>query len=70
MGGRGSPGTVGGQFRPEGWHRVVGWVDRAGWRRGVGERGEGGREGWIVSFFFGSFPDAEVRLSAFFLSLL
>lgn len=36
MGGRGSPGGVGGQFRPEGWHEVVGRVDRAGWRRGVG----------------------------------
>lgn len=29
-------GGVGGQFRPEGWHQVVGRVDRAGWRRGVG----------------------------------
>lgn len=36
MGGRGSPGRVGGQFRPEGWHEVVGRVDRAGWRRGCG----------------------------------
>lgn len=36
MGGRGSPGRVGGQFRPEGWHEVVGRVGRAGWRRGVG----------------------------------
>lgn len=37
MGGRGSPrGEVGGQFRPEGWHEVVGRVGRAGWRRGVG----------------------------------
>lgn len=60
MGGRGSPGGVGGQFRPEGWHEVVGRVDRAGWRRGVGWRGR------IVSFFFGAFPDAEVGLFAVF----
>lgn len=36
MGGRGSPDGVGGQFGAEGWHGVVGRVDRAGWRRGVG----------------------------------
>lgn len=54
MGGRGSPGRVGGQFRPEGWHEVVGRVDRAGWRRGRG--------GGSSVFLFGAFPDAEVRL--------
>lgn len=54
MGGRGSPGRVGGQFRPEGWHEVVGRVDRAGWRRGRG--------GGSSLFLFGAFPDAEVRL--------
>lgn len=48
MGGRGSPGRVGGQFRPEGWHEVVGRV----WDRGGGSS----------LSLFGAFPDAEVRL--------